>query len=129
MDERVQEVEEPDQPRPMGMRAAGWMQLAWRPAGAVIAVGLALLIGWHVVHGKHGLSVWHQMREEDRTLQKQIQDLNEENAAMRKQIELLKSDPEAIEATARKELHYARQGEVIVSLPDSAEQQQTSPAK
>jgi cell division protein FtsB len=59
----------------------------------VIAVGLALLIGWHVVNGKHGLSVWHQMREQDRTLQKQIQDLTEENAAMRKRIEQLKSNP------------------------------------
>ena len=113
----------------MGARALAWWSRGWRPVGSVIAVGLALLIGWHVVNGKHGLSVWHQMREQDRTLQKQIQDLNEENAAMRKQIELLKSDPEAIEATARKELHYARQGEVIVSLPDAAEQQQTSPAK
>jgi len=129
MDERVQETEDPEEPMPMGKRAAGWMQLAWRPAGSVIAVGLALLIGWHVVNGKHGLSVWRQMQEQDRALQKQIQDLSEENGAMRKQIELLKSDPEAIEATARKELHYARQGEVIVSLPDSGERQQTSPAK
>jgi cell division protein FtsB len=80
-------------------------------------VGLALLLTWHVINGKHGLSVWQQNRAEDRQLQMEINDLEQENAQLRNHIERLESDPEAIEREAREKLHYARPGEVIVALP------------
>jgi cell division protein FtsB len=90
----------------------------WRPAGTAVAVLLALLVTWHVIHGQHGLSVWEQKRSEDRALQQEIQELQQENAQMRQQVERLKSDPEAIEREAREKLHYAKPGEVIVTLQD-----------
>jgi cell division protein FtsB len=91
----------------------------WRPAGTAVAVLLALLLTWHVIHGKHGLSVWQHERTEDRALQKEIQGLQQENAQMRQQIERLKSDSDAIEHEAREKLHYAKPGEVIYTLPDA----------
>jgi cell division protein FtsB len=100
---------------------------AWRRAGTVIAVVLAALLMWHVINGNHGLSVWHQSRTQDRELQKQISDIQQENAQLRKQIDRLKSDPDAIERVAREKLHYAKPGEVIYSLPDTPKQ--ASPAK
>jgi cell division protein FtsB len=90
----------------------------WRPAGTAVAVLLALLVTWHVIHGQHGLSVWEQKRSEDRALQQEIQELQQENAQMRQQVERLKSDPEAIEREAREKLHYAKPDEVIVTLQD-----------
>jgi cell division protein FtsB len=111
----------------MRNRAFEWTQRAWRPAGTVVAVGLALLLTWHVINGKHGLSVWQQKRVEDRQLQMEIKDLEQENARLRDHIERLKSDPEAIEREAREKLHYARPGEVIYTLP-SQTQTQAQPA-
>lgn len=102
---------------PMRRQFFEWAQRAWRPAGTVVAVGLALLLTWHVINGKHGLSVWQQNRAEDRQLQMEINDLEQENAQLRNHIERLESDPEAIEREAREKLHYARPGEVIVALP------------
>src|ERR1039457_1299149 len=98
-------------------RLIAWTSRGWRPGGTVVAILLALLVMGHVVNGNHGLSVWHQMRAEDRSLQKQINDVQQENAQLRKQIERLKSDPDAIEHEAREKLHYAKPGEVIYSLP------------
>jgi cell division protein FtsB len=108
----------------MRVRAVEWMQRVWRPAGTVVAVGLALLLTWHVINGKHGLSVWQQKRAEDRQLQMEIKDLEQENARLRDHIERLKSDPEAIEREAREKLHYARPGEVIYTLPEPQKQAQ-----
>jgi cell division protein FtsB len=102
---------------PMPVRAFEWAQRMWRPAGTAVAVVLALLVTWHVVHGKHGLSVWQHERAEDRRLQKEIQELQQENAQMQQQIERLKSDPDTIEHEAREKLHYAKPGEVIYALP------------
>ncbi len=110
-------------PAPVVERAFGWAQRLWRPAGTVVAVVLALLVTWHVVYGKHGLSVWQQKRAEGRALQQEIQNLQQENAQMRQQIQRLQSDPEAIEREAREKLHYAKPGEVIYTLPAQPEQQ------
>jgi cell division protein FtsB len=94
-----------------------WAQRLWRPAGTVVAVCLALLLAWHVIEGKHGLSVWEQKRAEDRALQQEIKNLEQENAEMRRQIQRLQSDPDAIEREAREKLHYTKPGEVIYTLP------------
>jgi cell division protein FtsB len=107
----------PKQPLTMREQAIASALRAWRPAGTILAVALAALVMWHVVNGNHGLSVWHQMRSEDRGLQKQIKDVQQENAQLRQQIDRLKSDPDAIEHEAREKLHYAKSGEIIYSLP------------
>jgi cell division protein FtsB len=99
------------------MRALDWLIRVWRPAGTVVAVGLALMLTWHVINGKHGLSVWQQKRVEDRQLRKEIDGLQQENARLRQRVERLKTDPHAIEREAREKLHYAKPGEVIYALP------------
>jgi len=104
-------------PPSLSERAVNVVVRIWRPAGSVLAVALALLLTWHVVNGKHGLSVWQQKRLEDKQLRKEIDSLEQENARLRERVEKLKSDPHAIEREAREKLHYAKPGEVIYSLP------------
>jgi len=116
-------------PVPLRKRTLIWAQRLWRPAGTVVAVALALLVTWHVIYGRHGVSVWQQKRAEDRALQQEIKNLQQENAAMRQQIQRLQSDPEEIEREAREKLHYAKPGEVIYSLPAQPQGQQTQPGK
>jgi len=111
------------QPKTLRDRALAKAQQWWRPAGTAVAVLLALLVTWHVIHGQHGLSVWHEKRAEDRALQREILELQQENAEMRQQVERLKSDPEAIERQARENLHYAKPGEVIYTLPTAPQPQ------
>jgi len=111
-------------PSPLQKRLVAWALRTWRPAGTVVAVGLALLLTWHVIYGTHGLSVWQQKRAEDRALQREIQRLQQENAEMERQVERLQSDPDAIEREAREKLHYAKPGEVIYTLPDAPREQQ-----
>jgi len=104
-------------PKPLREWAFEWSLRMWRPAGTAVVVALALLLGWHVVNGKHGLSAWQQNRHEDKELRKEIDDLQQENARLKVRVEKLKSDPNAIEHEAREKLHYAKTGEVIVDLP------------
>jgi cell division protein FtsB len=89
----------------------------WRPAGTLIAVALILLFGWGVVNGRHGLSAWQEQRMQDRLLRQEIEDLQSENSRLRDHVGRLKSDPNAIEHEAREQLHYAKPGEVIYTLP------------
>jgi len=106
---------------PLSRRAWDFGQRAWRPAGTAVAVGLALLLMWHVVEGKNGLTVWHKKRSEDQQLQKEIKQLENENAQLREHVDQLKHNPDAVEHEAREKLHYAKPNEVIVALPTPAQ--------
>jgi cell division protein FtsB len=114
-------------PAPLIDRIAEFAQRMWRPAGTVVAIGLALLLTWHVVNGKNGLTVWHKKRAEDRELRQEIDSLQKENARLKERIDHLKNDPDAIEHEAREKLHYAKPGEVIVAMPPNP-QTQAQPA-
>jgi cell division protein FtsB len=116
------ETKEVNQEREMNFavlreRALVRVQSWWRPAGTSVAVALILLFGWSVVNGKHGLSSWQRQRVQDRELKKTIDDLQQENARLREHVGRLKTDTNAIEHEAREQLHYARPGEVIYTLP------------
>jgi cell division protein FtsB len=114
---------------PMPRRAVevDWTARVWRPAGTLVAVALALLLGWHVVNGRNGISVWLEKRIEERQLRKENNDLQKENERLRDRNERLKSDPDAIEMVARDQLHYVKPNEVIVP-PPALPQSQAQPA-
>ena len=124
LDQFEEEMEEPKPkavPKPLQERVLDWSVRMWRPAVTGVMVGLALLLGWHVVNGAHGLSAWHQNRHEDKELRKEIDDLERENARLAVRVEKLKTDPHAIEHEARERMHYAKPGEVIVAMPAQAQ--------
>jgi cell division protein FtsB len=111
---------------PMRSRVLKFVEHVWRPSASVLAVALAGLIVWHGIAGRNGLLVWQQKSVEDKQLQKEIDDLNQENARLRNRVQRLKTNPDAIGMVAHDKLHYAKSNEVIVNLPP--EQTQPAPA-
>jgi cell division protein FtsB len=86
---------------------------------ATTAVGvLAVWLFLHVMFGANGMVVYRTKRAEYQDLQKQIQNLQKENAQYSGQINQLKTDPKRIEKEAREQFHYARPGEVIYVSPE-----------
>jgi cell division protein FtsB len=104
-------------PFPARLRLQHWVHRAWRPAATLLAGLMALMLTWHVINGKDGLSAWQKKRAEERQFQHEIQRLQQENTQLRDRIHHLQSDPDAIQHEAREELHYAKPGEVIYTLP------------
>lgn len=90
-----------------------------RRIGSVTAVLVAMLLGWHAVNGRNGLSSWQQKRETDKSLALEIDRLTAENARLSQHVERLKSDPGAIEHEARARLRYARPNEIIYALQET----------
>jgi cell division protein FtsB len=100
------------------IRAAVFAYRMRRRIATAAAVALAIFLGYHVVVGQNGVTAYEQKRLEDRELQKQIKQLQDENASMKEHVDHLKNDPDAIEHEARARLHYTRPGEVIYTLND-----------
>lgn len=94
-----------------------------RRIGTALAVVFAILLAWHVVNGRDGLTNWQHKRAEDKALAAEIQRLTDENAHLSQHVDHLKTDPGAIEFEARQRLHYARPNEVIYALPNQPQKQ------
>jgi len=100
-----------------------------RKAATLTAAALALGVGYHVVFGANGLTVYMQKRAETRTLKQQTAELERENSELQEHVDRLRNDPDAIEHQAREQLHYAKPGEVIYTMPgNSGTMQGNSPA-
>ena len=95
-------------------------QVGWRRVATGAAALLALAMGYHVIFGQNGLTVYQQKRQDAQTLDRQLHSLQRENDLLKGHVDRLKNDPNAIEHQAREELHYTRPGEVIYTLPASA---------
>jgi cell division protein FtsB len=62
--------------------------------------------------------VYRAKKTEYLRVQKDIQQLQQENQQYSDEISQLKSDPKRIEREAREQFHYVRPGEVIYVAPD-----------
>jgi cell division protein FtsB len=83
---------------------------------ALLLVCVALVV--HEIYGEHGYLAVRREKREYESLQKEIRRLQEENQQLERRIEALKSDPKAIERVARDQMHMARPGERIYTLPE-----------
>jgi len=90
----------------------------WHRRAATAAAGaLALVMAYGVVFGQNGLTSFAHKRQEARSLQQQMLQLQIENSRLHGHVDRLQNDPDAIEYEAREGLHYTRAGEVIYTLP------------
>jgi len=86
-----------------------------------LVAGLALLL-IQDIFGNHGVLAMRRSQQQSADMQKEIDQLNEENQRLRGNIKSLKSDPSAIERIARQEMGLQRPGEfVFKTTPDSAD--------
>jgi cell division protein FtsB len=105
-------------------------QVGWRKVATGAAALLALGLGYHVVFGQNGLTVYQQKKQDAQSLEHQLHSLQKENDQLKGHVERLQNDPNAIEHQARETLHYTRPGEVIYTLPaNSGPSSQTVSAK
>src|SRR4030088_3263768 len=88
-------------------------QVGWRKVATGAAALLALAMGYHVIFGQNGLTVYQQKRQDAQTLDRQLHSLKRENDLLKGDVGRLQNDPNAIEHQAREELHYTPPGTVI----------------
>ena len=84
----------------------------------LLLVSIALIV--HNIFGQNGYLASRRQRQELKTLQQQILQLRQDNEQLDKENRALKSDPAAIERLAREQMHLAKPGEKIYTLPDKA---------
>ncbi|MEW6381003.1 MAG: septum formation initiator family protein [bacterium] len=82
----------------------------WRYILLILAVGLLV---FSALEGRYSLMRIYRFRKQRDQIKRDILQLSEENQALRKEIETLRSDPEYIARIAREDLGLAKPGEII----------------
>ncbi len=82
----------------------------------LVLVSIALIV--HNIFGQNGYLASRRQQKELQTLQQKILQLKQENDQLDKENRALKSDPAAVERIAREQMHLAKPGEKIYTLPD-----------
>src|SRR6201995_3651385 len=101
-------------------------RVGWRKKATGAAALLAIGMGYHVIFGQNGLTVYQQKRQDADALDHQLHSLQRENELLKGHVDRLQNDPNAIEHQAREELHYTRPGEVIYTMPTATPVNTTS---
>jgi cell division protein FtsB len=93
-----------------------------RRIATVLAIVIAVLVGYHALFGANGVVAYRAKRSEDHRLAQQLEKMKVENAHLKSHVEHLKTDPDAIEYEAQTRLRYTRPDQVIVlnSVANSA---------
>jgi cell division protein FtsL len=65
------------------------------------------------VFGTHGVLAMRRAQKEAESVEKEIDQINQENQQLQDRVKALKTDPQAIERIAREEMGLARPGEYI----------------
>jgi len=104
------------------MKNLPWDKATLYRTGVFVAMLLCLALLVHEVFGPNGLLAMRRQQRELETLQQKIQQLQQENEELERQIKALRSDPKAIERLAREQMHMARPGELIYTLPEKDRQ-------
>ncbi len=94
--------------------------------GRSILVIFVVVLLVHDIFGTHGYLAMQRKQKDIRKVSGVLDRLNKENAALEKDVQDLKSDPQTIRKIAREELGLAQPGEVIIKLP--APEPQAPPA-
>ena len=98
-------------------RAVAAVFHARRKIATAGVLAVAALVAYHAVFGANGMIVYEKKRTELKSVNVDVEKLQQENQQLSDQIKALKSDPKAIEKEAREQLRYARPGEVVYLLP------------
>jgi len=93
-----------------------------------LVAGLTLLV-LQDIFGTHGVLAMRRSQQQAADIQKEIDQLNQENQKLQDRVKSLKSDPAAIERIAREEIGLARPGEYIFKIPQKpADSQAAAPS-
>jgi len=84
----------------------------------LLLVAIALIV--HDIFGQNGFLFARRQQRELQTMQNQNVQLQRDNEQLEKDNRALKSDPAAIERLAREQMHLAKPGEKIYTLPDNS---------
>ena len=100
-----------------------------RQHGRALLALLVLVLLVHDIFGTHGFLAMRRKQQEIKKVTTDLNQLDQENLQLEREVKELKTDPRKIEKIARDELGLAKPGEVIIKIPRAQQLPQDSSVK
>ena len=105
----------------MSQRKTRNIAVFWKLSMLVLAVLINFALASRIVWGSHSLYTWRVLKEKQHELSEELAALDEQRAALSREIRLLKSDPAYVEKVIRQRLNYVRKNEILYLFDKSRE--------
>lgn len=91
----------------------------WRVC-ILVFLGIAnVVLFYRMVWSPQGLIAYHSLKEQHKSLENRVTELDKGNIILSKEIRLLQSDDKYVEKMIRQRLHYVRDNEVLYLFTDT----------
>lgn len=95
----------------------GWVYRMRRVLATLCIGVIAVLVGYKAIFGPNGMMVYRAKKAQYQKLQQDIEREQTENQRLQHQVDVLKSDPNAIEKEAREQLGFVKPGDFVLLQP------------
>ncbi len=93
--------------------------MTWRPMLLGVSVLLNLVLVYSLIWGENGAFEYKLLKEQCGALETKIQEYDEKNLALSKEIRLLQSDEKYQEKMIRTRLNFVRDNEILYIFPET----------
>jgi cell division protein FtsB len=106
------------------MKNSRWQDPKFARSAILVLVLVCVGLVVHEIFGTNGYLALRRQKQQHQALEQQIQQLKQQNDHLQREIKALKTDPQAIEKLAREQMHLAKPGEIIYTLPNKTQKPQ-----
>ncbi len=92
----------------------------WQRVALAISLILNIFLALRMGLGDQGLAGYKELDRQHAELEARLQELDEQNILLTREIRLLADDERYVERVIRSRLHYIRDNEVLYLFPESA---------
>ena len=83
-----------------------------------VSLGLNAILLYSLIWGQDGAFAYKELKNECVSLEKKIQEMDELNHSLSKEIKLLRTDGKYLEKMIRTKLNLVRDNEILYTFPD-----------
>lgn len=86
----------------------------------ITALGvLNVVLFYRMVWSPYGILAYHKLKKEHTQLEEHVQELDQQNLALSREILLLRNDDGYVEKMIRRRLHYVKENEILYLFSDA----------
>ncbi|CAK7013721.1 MAG: Cell division protein FtsB [Desulfovibrio sp.] len=93
--------------------------MAWRKIFVGLSLAINCVLLYSLVWGEQGVKAYRNLKEQHQVLEARINELDEKNIALSREIRLLQTDEKYIEKVIRQRFNFVKDNEILYIFPGS----------
>lgn len=93
----------------------------WRKILLAVSLSLNIVLFYSLIWGENGIYTYREMKGQAADMARRIEDLEQQNKNISREVKLLKTDTKYQESMIRSRLNFVRDNEILYIFPPTSE--------